>query len=192
MPGRTNSWPYGVARNRIALESLARYAFEQGLTDRALRLDELFAPTFLEREIMQSTTTGVCRLLSNRPIIRCFARRKRSRRRSRRKDPYPRSGQDIFARRDAGRCTQGHRSRRQGRRIHLHRRALRLRQDHAAADPRRARGPFAGRSHHQSATILQLRSASMIFQESLDLSLDDDPQECRLWVEAEGPSGRRN
>lgn len=48
MPGRTDSWPYGVASNRIALESLARYAFEQGLTDRALRLDELFAPDLLQ------------------------------------------------------------------------------------------------------------------------------------------------
>src|ERR1700733_13342020 len=47
MPGAAESWPYGVARNTSALESLTRYAFEQGLTDHALRLDELFAPDLL-------------------------------------------------------------------------------------------------------------------------------------------------
>jgi 4,5-dihydroxyphthalate decarboxylase len=43
-----NIWLYGVARNKAALESLAGYAFEQGLTNRRLRLDELFAPELLE------------------------------------------------------------------------------------------------------------------------------------------------
>jgi 4,5-dihydroxyphthalate decarboxylase len=47
MPEAAASWPYGVARNASALESLARYAFEQGLTDRLLQFDELFASDLL-------------------------------------------------------------------------------------------------------------------------------------------------
>ena len=41
-------WPYGVTRNKAALESLTRYAFEQGLTDRQTRLDELFPADLLQ------------------------------------------------------------------------------------------------------------------------------------------------
>ena len=35
-------WPYGLNSNRRALESLVRYAFEQGLTSRRLSPEELF------------------------------------------------------------------------------------------------------------------------------------------------------
>jgi 4,5-dihydroxyphthalate decarboxylase len=47
MPETAESWPYGVVGNASALESLTRYAFEQGLTDRPLRFDELFASDLL-------------------------------------------------------------------------------------------------------------------------------------------------
>lgn len=36
-------WPYGIDRNRPALEAAVRYAEEQGLIDRRLAVDELFA-----------------------------------------------------------------------------------------------------------------------------------------------------
>src|SRR3546814_10664423 len=35
-------WPYGIAANRLALESLVRYAAEQGVTARRLEVAELF------------------------------------------------------------------------------------------------------------------------------------------------------
>jgi 4,5-dihydroxyphthalate decarboxylase len=47
MPGTAESWPHGVAGNTAALRSLTRYAFEQGLTDRPLPFDELFASDLL-------------------------------------------------------------------------------------------------------------------------------------------------
>ncbi len=37
-------WGNGVSHNRAAIEMLCRYAFEQGLTERRLGLDDLFAP----------------------------------------------------------------------------------------------------------------------------------------------------
>lgn len=37
-------WPYGVPANRRALEAMARYSHEQGLSPRKLGLEELFAP----------------------------------------------------------------------------------------------------------------------------------------------------
>jgi 4,5-dihydroxyphthalate decarboxylase len=40
-------WPYGVENNRIALENATRYSFEQGLSDRKLDIEELFAPSTL-------------------------------------------------------------------------------------------------------------------------------------------------
>lgn len=40
--------PYGVKRSRKVLETIAGYAFEQGLTDRRVGLDEVFAPSTLE------------------------------------------------------------------------------------------------------------------------------------------------
>lgn len=36
-------WPYSVAKNKVALDTLLDYAFEQGLTDRRLDIEELFA-----------------------------------------------------------------------------------------------------------------------------------------------------
>jgi 4,5-dihydroxyphthalate decarboxylase len=38
-----NFWPYGIEDNRKALETLTRYAHEQGLTSRLVAVDELFA-----------------------------------------------------------------------------------------------------------------------------------------------------
>ena len=42
-------WPYGVEANRHALETLTRYAHEQGVTRRRLAIEELFAASTLER-----------------------------------------------------------------------------------------------------------------------------------------------
>jgi 4,5-dihydroxyphthalate decarboxylase len=41
-------WPYSVAQNRIALETLLDYAVEQGLTERRLAIEELFAASTLD------------------------------------------------------------------------------------------------------------------------------------------------
>jgi 4,5-dihydroxyphthalate decarboxylase len=35
-------WPYGIEANRSAVGAMARYAHEQGLTDRELSIEELF------------------------------------------------------------------------------------------------------------------------------------------------------
>jgi len=40
-------WPYGVEPNRKVLETLARYAWEQGLTPELVRVDRMFAPNTL-------------------------------------------------------------------------------------------------------------------------------------------------
>ena len=40
-------WPYGAHENKLPLETLARYSFEQGLSVRQVPLDEMFAkPTY--------------------------------------------------------------------------------------------------------------------------------------------------
>jgi 4,5-dihydroxyphthalate decarboxylase len=40
-------WPYGAHENKHALETLARYSFQQGLSVRQVPLDEMFAkPTY--------------------------------------------------------------------------------------------------------------------------------------------------
>lgn len=41
-------WPYGVASNTASLEALQRYSCEQGLAERPVALDELFAPSTLD------------------------------------------------------------------------------------------------------------------------------------------------
>ncbi len=41
-------WPYGLERNRDTLDTFLRYSFEQGLSKRRLRPEELFAPETLE------------------------------------------------------------------------------------------------------------------------------------------------
>ena len=40
----TDWWPYGIEPNRHVLETLIRYMGEQGLIDRPVKLEELFAP----------------------------------------------------------------------------------------------------------------------------------------------------
>jgi len=37
-------WPYGVEPNRVALEALVKYLFEQSMIDKPVKVDELFAP----------------------------------------------------------------------------------------------------------------------------------------------------
>jgi 4,5-dihydroxyphthalate decarboxylase len=37
-------WPYGIEPNRPTLEAFVQYAFEQGVTPRPLKVEELFAP----------------------------------------------------------------------------------------------------------------------------------------------------
>ena len=41
-------WPYGVERNRDVLQHMVDYAYRHGTVDRALTVDELFAPSTLE------------------------------------------------------------------------------------------------------------------------------------------------
>ena len=41
-------WRYGVAENAKEIEAMTRYAFEQGMTDRKLETEELFAPSVLD------------------------------------------------------------------------------------------------------------------------------------------------
>ena len=42
-------WPYSVEENRVILETLLDYAFEQALTERRLDIEEIFAPSVTER-----------------------------------------------------------------------------------------------------------------------------------------------
>jgi 4,5-dihydroxyphthalate decarboxylase len=44
----TDFWPYGLEKNTHTLEIFLRYSFEQGLSKRLLRADDLFAPETLE------------------------------------------------------------------------------------------------------------------------------------------------
>lgn len=41
-------WPYGVEKNRVALERMLKYSFEQGLSKRELRIEDVFAPSTLK------------------------------------------------------------------------------------------------------------------------------------------------
>jgi 4,5-dihydroxyphthalate decarboxylase len=41
-------WPYGVEKNKHTLETFLRYSFEQGLSKRPLRIEDLFAAETLE------------------------------------------------------------------------------------------------------------------------------------------------
>ena len=43
-----NFWPYGIEANRKTLETLFRYSYEQGLTNRQLTVEELFDKSTLE------------------------------------------------------------------------------------------------------------------------------------------------
>jgi 4,5-dihydroxyphthalate decarboxylase len=45
-------WPYGVEPNRVPLEAMTQYSYEQGLSSRKLSVEELFAPnTFKDFKI---------------------------------------------------------------------------------------------------------------------------------------------
>ena len=41
-------WPYGIARNRAALDAILRYHHEQGLTKRRFTIEDVFVPSLLE------------------------------------------------------------------------------------------------------------------------------------------------
>jgi len=41
-------WPYGLEANRKTLETFLRYSFEQGLTTKQLKAEELFPRETLE------------------------------------------------------------------------------------------------------------------------------------------------
>jgi len=41
-------WPYGLEPNRHVLETFLRYSYEQSLSKRLLKPEELFAPNSLE------------------------------------------------------------------------------------------------------------------------------------------------
>ena len=40
-------WPYGIAENRKTLETVLRYHFEQGITERLFTIEEIFAADLL-------------------------------------------------------------------------------------------------------------------------------------------------
>jgi 4,5-dihydroxyphthalate decarboxylase len=40
-------FPYGIEQNRPSLEALLQYTHEHGLTDRRIKIEELFAPSTL-------------------------------------------------------------------------------------------------------------------------------------------------
>jgi 4,5-dihydroxyphthalate decarboxylase len=45
-------WPYGIEKNRRTVEALCEYSYEQGLSARLMKMEELFAPeTFDEFKI---------------------------------------------------------------------------------------------------------------------------------------------
>jgi len=41
-------WPYGVKANRTAVDTLLRYQWEQGVTKRQLRCEDIFVPELLD------------------------------------------------------------------------------------------------------------------------------------------------
>ena len=43
-------WPYGVKKNRHVLETFLRYHHEQGLSERLMTIEDLFAPETLDKE----------------------------------------------------------------------------------------------------------------------------------------------
>jgi 4,5-dihydroxyphthalate decarboxylase len=45
-------WPYGIEKNRETINALCEYSFEQGLSERMMSIEELFAPeTFDEFKV---------------------------------------------------------------------------------------------------------------------------------------------
>jgi 4,5-dihydroxyphthalate decarboxylase len=45
---QVDPYPYGVRSNQKVLDTVAQYSFEQGLTPRVMRMDEIFAPSTLD------------------------------------------------------------------------------------------------------------------------------------------------
>ena len=43
-------WPYGVQKNRHVLETFLRYHYEQGLSEKLMTIEGLFAPESLDAE----------------------------------------------------------------------------------------------------------------------------------------------
>ncbi|GAB2552559.1 substrate-binding domain-containing protein [Nocardia heshunensis] len=43
-----NWWPYGIAANHTALDTYLRYHYEQGLSSRRWKIDDIFAPALLD------------------------------------------------------------------------------------------------------------------------------------------------
>ena len=43
-------WPYGVRKNRHVLETFLRYHHEQGLSEKLMIIEDLFAPETLDEE----------------------------------------------------------------------------------------------------------------------------------------------
>ncbi len=41
-------WPYGVEANRVTLEAIAQYSYEQGLSQSKFSFEEIFAPNTLK------------------------------------------------------------------------------------------------------------------------------------------------
>ena len=41
-------WPYGIRRNRAAIDAVLRYHHEQGLTKRRLTIEDVFVPDLLD------------------------------------------------------------------------------------------------------------------------------------------------
>jgi hypothetical protein len=40
-------WPYGIGANRKAIDAILRYHFEQGVTDRLFKIEDIFVPELL-------------------------------------------------------------------------------------------------------------------------------------------------
>jgi 4,5-dihydroxyphthalate decarboxylase len=40
-------WPYGIEANRKAIDQILHYHFEQGVTDRLFRIEDIFAPQLI-------------------------------------------------------------------------------------------------------------------------------------------------
>jgi len=41
-------WPYGIERNRAAIDAILRYHHEQGLTKRRFAIEDVFVPCLLD------------------------------------------------------------------------------------------------------------------------------------------------
>jgi 4,5-dihydroxyphthalate decarboxylase len=44
----TGWWPYGISANRAALDAYLRYFYEQGLSTRRWKIEDLFAADLLD------------------------------------------------------------------------------------------------------------------------------------------------